>query len=96
MLCTDLFSREERWWWRKVWKLRYPTKARLITWTNFENKTPTWDVLKQRNHHGPGWCCLCKDEMKIFLICLFIVISQRRFGRSYLQCMANSLGGKEK
>lgn len=61
-LCTDIFDREEKWWWQKVWKLRCPTKARLLTWTNIENKTPTWDALQKRNHHGPGWCCLCKVD----------------------------------
>ena len=61
-LCTDLFDREEQWWWRKVWKLRCPTKARLIVWTNLENKTPTWDILQKQNHHGLGWCSMCKSE----------------------------------
>ena len=40
-LCIDILEREEKWWWWKVWKLRCPTKARLLIWTNIENKTPT-------------------------------------------------------
>ena len=75
MLSTDIFDREEQWWWRKVWKLCCLAKARLLTWTNFENKTPTSDVLQKRNHHGPGWCCLCKDENEniphLFIHCRF-------------------------
>ena len=55
--------------------MRCPAKARLLTWTNFENKTPTWDVLQKRNHHGPVWCCLCKDENEniphLFIHCRF-------------------------
>ena len=74
-LCTDIFEREVQWWWRKVWKLRCPAKAKLLTWTNFENKTPTWDVLQHRNHHGPGWCSLCKDDNEsishLFIHCRF-------------------------
>jgi ribonuclease HI len=74
-LCTKLFDREEKWWWRKVWKLRCPTKARLLTWMNIENKMPTWDILQKRNHHGPGWCCLCKSKNEsishLFIKCRF-------------------------
>ena len=46
-LCTYLFDKDEKWWWRKVWKLRCLAKARLLVWTNLENKIPTWDILQK-------------------------------------------------
>lgn len=74
-LCTDLFDREEQWWWRKVWKLRFLAKARLLVWTNLENKMPTWDILQKRNHHGSGWCSMCKSDSEsithMFITCRF-------------------------
>ena len=58
-----------------MWKLCCLAKARLLTWMNIENKTPTCDVLQERNHHGPRWCCLCKDENEsiphLFINCHF-------------------------
>ena len=59
-----------------MWKLRCPAKAKLLTWSNFENKTPTRDVLQHRNHHGPGWCSVCKDDIEsiphLFIHCRFV------------------------
>lgn len=75
-LCTDLLDRDVKWWWRKVWKLRCPTKAKLLTRTNIANKTPTWEVLQRKNHIGPGWCALCKDAFEsithLFIDCRFV------------------------
>ena len=74
-LCTNYLNREEKWWWRKVWKMGFPMKARLLMWTNLENKTPTCDNLQKRNCIGPGWCSLCKVESEtvshLFITCIF-------------------------
>jgi hypothetical protein len=74
-LCTNLLDREEQWWWRKVWKLRCPPKAKLLIWTNLENKMPTRDILQKQNHHGSGWCSLCKFDFEsiyhMFITCRF-------------------------
>jgi len=51
-----------KWWWKKLWKTKCPPKTKIFMWCAFENKVPTWDILKKRNLHGPGWCCLCKSE----------------------------------
>ena len=60
---------------RKVWKLRCPAKARLLMWTNLENKTPTWDNLQKWNYYVRGWCILCKADSKLinhlFISCVF-------------------------
>ena len=63
-LCIDFQQCDVKWWWRKVWKLGCPTKARILLWTILENKTPTWDNLQKRNHNGPSWCILCKDSIE--------------------------------
>ena len=67
---------DERWWWKKLWKLHCPPKTRIFMWCVLENKVPTWDVLQHRSFQGPGWCCLCKadDELvnHLFLSCPFI------------------------
>ena len=47
-LSTRAVLGEERWWWKKLWKLNFPPKTRLFMWCVLENKVPTWDVLQHR------------------------------------------------
>jgi len=67
---------EQRWWWKKLWKLKCPPKSKIFMWCAFENKVPTWDILKKRNLSGPGWCCLCKNEEEssyhLFMQCKYM------------------------
>jgi len=61
-----LHERELNWWWKQLWKLHCPGKAKILFWAILENKVPTWDILKKRFLHGPGFCALCrKDEETI-------------------------------
>jgi hypothetical protein len=73
---SDLGLREPVWWWRKLWKVKSPTKTRLFMWNVLQNKVLTWDNLQKRNFFGPGWCSLCKYEgeniLHLFLKCRFI------------------------
>ena len=57
-LSADDGGREEVWWWRSLWKLKCPSKARLFMWCALENRVPTWDILQKRGFQGPGWCVL--------------------------------------
>jgi hypothetical protein len=45
LLSTDPIQQEVKWWWKKLWKQKCPTKGKLLTWSILENKVPTWDVL---------------------------------------------------
>lgn len=49
------------WWWKSIWKLKCPMKARVFMWCLLENKIPTWDNLQKRQKEGPSWCTLCKN-----------------------------------
>jgi hypothetical protein len=74
---SDLGPQESVWWWRKLWKVKSPTKTRLFMWNVLQNKVPTWDNLQKRNFVGPGWCTLCKSKgessLHLFLNCRFII-----------------------
>jgi hypothetical protein len=56
----DLLQPEPSWWWKGVWKVKFPLKARIFMWCMIKNKIPTWDRMKLINLEGPGWCALCK------------------------------------
>jgi hypothetical protein len=75
-LNIDLHQREPSWWWRGLWKIKFPLKARIFMWCLVKNKIPTWDRMKQRNVEGPSWCALCKanDELGVhlFISCPFV------------------------
>jgi hypothetical protein len=72
-LNLEQLQREPVWWWKKLWKIKCPTKTRLFMWNALSNKVPTWDILQKRNNHGPGWCYLCKSVgesiLHLFLEC---------------------------
>ena len=53
-------NQELVWWWKQLWKLKCPAKAKLLFWAILENKTPTWDILQKIFLEGPGLCALCK------------------------------------
>lgn len=60
-LIVELRDREIKWWWWKVWKLTYPPKAKLLTWSILPNKVPTWNILQKCDFQGLRWCALCKN-----------------------------------
>lgn len=63
------------WWWKYLWKLRCPGKAKLLFWAILENKAPTWDILQKHFLQGPGICPLCRDAEEtiahLFVQCRF-------------------------
>ena len=61
-LNVEVHNRELVWWWKSLWKLKCPGKAKLLMWAVLENKAPTWEVLKRRCYQGPGFCVLCRQE----------------------------------
>jgi hypothetical protein len=69
------------WWWKGIWKEKFPLKARLFMWCLLRKKVPTWDRMKLRGLEGSGWCSLCKGEEEtyfhLFLRCLFSIQSWR-------------------
>lgn len=41
--------RDNKWWWKKVWKLNSPLKTRIFFWLAMSNKILTWDNGQKRN-----------------------------------------------
>ena len=50
------------WWWKIVWKLKCPLKAKIFSWFILSSKALTWDVLILKGREGPGRCYLCKQD----------------------------------
>lgn len=46
------------WWWRALWKLKFPPKEKLFMWHILSNKAPTCENLQKRGMHVPSWCAL--------------------------------------
>jgi len=72
VICKDAVSEEPVWWWKKIWKYKYPLKTRIYMWLALDNKVLTWDNLQKRNKCGPGHCSLCKlnDDIILHLLIL--------------------------
>ena len=74
-LSVAAHTRELVWWWKQLWKLKCPGKAKLLFWAILENKAPTWDILQKRSFQGPGICALCRQEeetiLHLFLQCRY-------------------------
>jgi len=41
-------QRDPLWWWKGLWKLKCPQKAKLFMWCVITNKIPTWNRMKRR------------------------------------------------
>ena len=69
------FNREVIWWWKRLWKLKCPSKACLLMWCALENKFPTWYNIQKRRLEGSSYCSLCKMDketiLRLFLKCSF-------------------------
>jgi hypothetical protein len=48
--------------WKKVWRLKCPSKAHIFMWLLLNNKVLSWDNLQKRNTQCPGWCIFCTDS----------------------------------
>jgi hypothetical protein len=76
-LNIDLLQQEPSWWWKGVWKQKFPLKAHLFLWCLIKNKVPTWDKMRSRHLEGSGWCALCRSDEEstthLFLKCPFIL-----------------------
>jgi hypothetical protein len=60
-LNIDPIQQNPRWWWKGLWKLKCPQKAKIYMWAALNNRIPTWDNLNRRQIEGPGRCSLCKN-----------------------------------
>ena len=62
-------------WWKKLWKLQCPAKAKILCWTILENKAPSCDALQRRCFQGLGRCTLCCNSLEtldhLFLHCQY-------------------------
>ena len=63
------------WWWKQLWKINCPGKAKLLFWAILENKVPTWDILQKRFLEGLGFCALCRKAeettLHLFVHCAY-------------------------
>ena len=63
-LLQDKAGLELSWWWKFLWKLKFPLKSKIFCSFLFSGKALTWDVLVKIGFEGPGRCYLCKMEVK--------------------------------
>ena len=58
-----------------IWDGKMPIKIKCFGWLVLTNKILTWEALQKRGFIGPGWCCLCHQDIKtvqhIFGYCVF-------------------------
>jgi hypothetical protein len=80
-LMTILQQQVPEWWWKGIWKVKCPLKARLFMWCLLRKRVPTWDRMKSRGLEGSGWCPLCKGDeetsLHLFLGCPFSIQTWR-------------------
>lgn len=62
------------WWWKLIWKLKSPPKAKLFLWCLLTNKIPTGENLERRFFfRGASWCPLRDLDVEsadhLFLAC---------------------------
>jgi hypothetical protein len=50
-----------KWWWKGLWKQKFPKKAKIFMWTTLNNRIPTWEALNKHQIEGPGRCALYKN-----------------------------------
>jgi hypothetical protein len=46
-LSMDLFQQHQIWWWKGLWKLKCPQKAKIFLWAALNGKVPTWEILQK-------------------------------------------------
>ena len=56
------FQGEMEEWWKQLWKVEVPLKAKVTLWLTLNNKILTWDNLQKRGWNGPNWCALCNSN----------------------------------
>jgi hypothetical protein len=42
-LNLELYHRESKWWWKGLWKIMCPLKAKIFMWCALNSKAQTWD-----------------------------------------------------
>ena len=47
-------------WWKALWKVSTPLKAKILVWLVFNNNGLTWDKFQKMPFWGPSMCPLCK------------------------------------
>jgi hypothetical protein len=87
----DFLQRDPKWWWKGLWKSRFPLDIQIFISCILGNKISTWDRMKKRKIEGPGWCSLCRNEEEImahlFLSCPFTLWVWKEFSSfSNLNC----------
>lgn len=57
------------WWYKPMWSLKGPLKAKLFFWLILQNRVLTWERIQCRGKHSPGYCYLRKnsDESSVHL-----------------------------
>lgn len=71
------------------WSHNLP-RVQIFSWTTMLGKLPTCGMMQKRCNSCalcPNWCVLCRKEMKIMIICLFIAFT------SCLRFRLQSFGG---
>jgi hypothetical protein len=48
--------------WKKIWRVKAPTRVAFFVWSATLDKILTHDNLRKRNVIMIEWCCLCKKS----------------------------------
>lgn len=48
-LNVDIHNRDLKWWWKRIWKVHFPVKVKLLGWSIMEIRAPTWDILHKKS-----------------------------------------------
>jgi hypothetical protein len=73
---------DEVWWWKKLWKVKYPPNSILFMWLDLNNKVLTWEMLRKRNREGMIFVFYVQTMKKQLLIFFLPILTHNKFGGS--------------
>ena len=52
-LNIELHLRDPSWWWKGIWKEKFPLNSSIFMWCMIMDQVPTWDRMKMRQVGAP-------------------------------------------
>jgi hypothetical protein len=95
-LNIDLHHQEPSWWWKGVWKIKFPLKSKLFLWCLIRNKVPTWDIMKHiglEGRVGVHSASLMRNQSHTFSS---FVLLYFRYGQNVQELLVRTIFGKDK
>jgi hypothetical protein len=69
--------------WKSIWHVKAPTRVAFFVWSAALGKILTHDNLRKRNVVVIEWCCMCKKNESLLIICYFTAKSPMIFGVTF-------------